>query len=687
MSNKAPKAKQIPKVLKHLGHERVDPYFWMNQRDDEAVLAHLKAENAFTESILEPVKELRTSLFEEMKARIVEDDQSVPYNFKDYSYYHRYVKGGEYPIFCRKSRRKDGDEEVLLDGNQLAEGLDYFQIGRRTISEDQRLLAYAFDTLGRRIHTIRIRDLNTGEILSDEIQQSSGAMAWAKDGKTLFYVKMDEQTLRPFQLYKHTLGQPQEDDVLIYQEEDETFWMTVRRSRTRQHLFMDLFSTMTSESRYLPADENDGRWRVFQERKRGRLYSVDDHEHRFFINTNDDAVNFKMMWTPIDNTSFDAWQPILGHRLEVYLEDYLILKEFLVMLQRERGLHQLVVYDYEGREQHRIRFEEPTYSLGFGTNLEFDTDEFRFFYDSLTTPESVYDYHIPTREKTLLKRKTILGGYDRDNYKAERIEAKADDGTLIPISIVYRKDLKQNGPQELLLYGYGSYGISADPYFSPSRLSLLDRGFIFAETHIRGGADMGRPWYEDGKLLNKQNTFNDFIACAEHLINEGYTDPERMCALGGSAGGLLMGAVINKRPDLFKAVVAAVPFVDVLTTMLDTNIPLTTGEYDEWGNPNVHEFYEYMASYSPYDNIRTQNYPMMLVPSGYHDSQVQYWEPAKWVAKLRDHHTGDQPILLHMNMDAGHSGASGRFKVFEEIALQYAFMLWAVGKTQSEAKT
>jgi len=671
---KPPIAKRVEKKLSIHDDTRTDYYFWLNQREDPEVIAYLEAENKYTEKKLKHTEGFQKKLYDEMISRIKQEDQSVPYKDNGYYYYSRFEEGKEYPIYCRKNGSLDAEEEIMLNVNEMAEGYSYYQVAGLSVSPDNNFLAFGVDTLSRRKYDVRIKNLRTNEILDDLIPNTTGSVAWADDNKTFFYTLKDE-ALRPFKIFKHTTGNPVEEDNLIFHENDETYNISVRRSKSEKYIIIASTSTLTTEFSFLKSDNPNGKFTVFAQRERGLEYYIDHYEENFYIRTNLDAVNFRLMKTSVNNTSKENWTEVIPHRSSVLLEGFEIFKKYLAVEERVKGLTQLRIINWGDNTEHYLNFGEETYSAYISTNKDYDTEILRYGYSSLTTPSSTYDYNMSTKEKTLLKQDEVLGGFNPDNYYAERLYATASDGSKIPISLVYRKGLKKDGNNPLLLYGYGSYGISTDAAFSSVRLSLLDRGFVYAIAHIRGGQEMGRLWYEDGKYFKKKNTFTDFIACAEQLIESGFTNKEKMFAMGGSAGGLLMGAVINMRPDLFKGVVAAVPFVDVVTTMLDESIPLTTGEYDEWGNPNQPDFYKYMLSYSPYDNVEAKNYPNLLVTTGLHDSQVQYWEPAKWVAKLRYLKTDKNLLLLHTNMESGHGGASGRFKRIKEIALEYVFFL------------
>lgn len=671
-----PIAEKKPVPLKKHGDIRIDNYFWMNERDNPEVIDYLERENDYNEKMTAHTKQFQDDLFEEMKSRIKEDDASVPYFYNGYWYVTRYEKGKDYPVYTRRKGTMDAEEEIIFDCNEMAKEYAYFRLQGINISPDNKLAAFGVDTLSRRIYTIRVKNLETGEIYSREIENTTGGSTWGNDNKTLFYTAKDPQTLRSEKIYRHALGAEKEDE-LVYHEEDDTFNAFVYKTKSRKYIVAGSHSTLTSEYSILSADEPTAEFKVFQPRIRGLEYDIAHYDDHFYIVTNaNGATNFKLMKTPENNTDKAHWEEVLPHREDVLLEDIDIFKDFLVVSERNRGLNKIRVMRWDGEVDYYLPFDNETYMAFTTTNIEFDTDTLRYSYNALTTPLSTIDFNMVTREKVVKKEQEVLGGkFDKDSYTSERVWATARDGKKIPVSLVYRKGIKKDGNNPLLLYGYGSYGATIDPYFSSVRLSLLDRGFIYAIAHIRGGEYLGRPWYEDGKLLKKKNTFTDFIDCSKFLIGEKYTAPEHLYAMGGSAGGLLMGAVVNMAPELYNGVMAAVPFVDVVTTMLDESIPLTTGEYDEWGNPNEKEYYNYIKSYSPYDNVEARAYPNMLVTTGYHDSQVQYWEPAKWVAKLRDLKTDDNILLFHTNMDAGHSGASGRFEALHEVAEEYAFML------------
>lgn len=669
-----PKAKKVPHELTAHGHTRIDNYYWLNQRENPEVIAYLEAENAYTDAVMKPTEALQQKLYDEMIGRIEQTDMSVPYLLNGYYYYTRFEEGKEYPIYCRKADKADAAEEIMLNGNEMAVGFAFFQIGGMQVSSNNNLLAYAVDTLSRRQYTLYVKNLETGETYADAIPNTSGNMAWANDNQTLYYSIKDE-TLRPYKIIKHQLGTSTANDVEVFHEADPTFNCFVYKTKSRDFVVIGSGSTVSSEYRVQPASNPENPFTVIQPRMRDLLYSIDHFGDNWYLKTNYEAKNYRLMVTPLNKTQLENWKEVIPHREDVLLEDFEVFSGNLILSERQNGLTQLRIRNWEGTEDYYLDFGEPTYLAYLTTNLDYNSKKLRYGYSSLTTPNSVYEYDMVNRTKELLKQQAVLGGYNQEDYISERIYVPSHDGVKVPVSIVYKKGLKRDGNNPLVLYGYGSYGASMDAYFSSSRLSLLDRGFIWAIAHIRGGEEMGRMWYEDGKLLKKKNTFHDFIACGEYLVAEKYTSTDKMFAMGGSAGGLLVGAVMNMQPDLWKGVIAQVPFVDVVTTMLDESIPLTTGEYDEWGNPNVKEYYEYMLSYSPYDQIESKNYPALLVTTGLHDSQVQYWEPAKWVAKLREMRTNDATLLLKTNMEFGHGGASGRFERLREAALEYAFML------------
>ncbi|MAN86579.1 MAG: oligopeptidase B [Algoriphagus sp.] len=672
---KSPKAHKKPEILEAHGHRRIDNYYWMRDRENPEVIQYLKDENAYLKEVMKDTEEFQKDLFDEMKGRIKEDDESVPYFKSGFYWYVRYRQGGEYPIYCRKKDSLENQEEIILDVNELAEGKTYFHVAGIAVSSDQKMLAFPVDEVGRRIYTIHFKNLETGEILAEKIEQITGNMAWATDHYTLFYAKQDPDTLRSNQIYRYELGTKPENSELVFEELDEEFTCHIHKSKSQYYLFIHSESTISSEISYLEAKNPNGKWNLIQSRVPHLEYAVDHYEEHFWIRTNHQAQNFKVVKAPISNPSLEHWEDFIPHRDQVLIEDFDLFESFFVSQERSNGLTRIFIKPWDGSAGHELEFEEETYTAWIGNNPEFKTEILRFGYNSLVSPASTFEYHMVTRKRTLLKQQEVVGGYQESDYQSAKIWAKAEDGVMIPISLVYKKSLfKPDGNNPLLLYAYGSYGFSMDAYFSSSRLSLLDRGFVYAIAHIRGGEDLGRHWYEDGKLLKKKNTFLDFIACANHLIKEKYTSSAHLYAMGGSAGGLLMGAVINMSPELFNGAIAAVPFVDVVTTMLDETIPLTTGEFKEWGNPKEKDYYDYMLSYSPYDNVETKSYPNLLVTSGLHDSQVQYWEPTKWVAKLRELKSDQNLLLLHTNMEAGHGGASGRFNALKEIALEYAFL-------------
>lgn len=681
---KPPVADIVPMKLEKHGHIRTDNYYWMKNRDNPKVIEYLTAENAYTDTVMSHTRSLQETLFEEIKGRIKQTDMSVPYKLDDYVYYTRFEEGKEYPIYCRRKAVGEAAEQVLVDANVLAAGKGFLSVGGREVSSNQNILAFAVDTVGRRWYTVYFKDIETGALLKDVLPAVTGNMAWASDNKTLFYTRQDPVTLRSYRIYRHVLGTDPSADVLVYEEKDPEFSSFVYKTKSKRFIMIGSTQTLSSEYRYLDASNPLGEFTVVQPRERDLEYSVNHYGDHFYIRTNLGARNFRLMKAPLTSTRKEHWEEVIPRRSDVLLASFEIFKGHLVLGERKNGLTQIRIIPWSrGGElhpdEHYLQFDEPAYAAFLSINPDFDTPLLRYTYSSLTTPNSVYDYNMVTREKELLKRDEVLGGYDPAAYRTERLYARAADGVDVPISLVYKKGAKRDGTSPLLLYGYGSYGASMDAWFSSTRLSLLDRGFTYAIAHIRGGQELGRWWYEDGKLFKKKNTFTDFIACAEHLLAERYTSADRLFISGGSAGGLLIGAVVNMRPDLFKGAIAAVPFVDVVTTMLDEDIPLTTSEYDEWGNPHQKDYYEYMLSYSPYDNVEAKAYPNMLVTTGLHDSQVQYWEPAKWVAKMRALGKGNGMLLLKTNMEAGHGGASGRYKRYREIAFEYAFLLQLLG--------
>ncbi len=674
-----PVAKKVAKELTAHGHTRIDNYYWMNERENPEVIAHLEAENAYKDAAMKHTEVLQEKLYDEIKSKIKQEDESVPYKDNGYFYYSKTVPEKEYGVTCRKKGSLDSAEEVILDENVLAADHEYFAVGGMSVSPDNNLMAYGVDLVSRRKYTISFKNLETGEMLADEIPLTTGGAIWANDNKTVYYVLKDDVTLRSEKIMKHVLGTPVEQDEEVYYEEDETYSTFIYKTKSEKYLIIGSQSTLTSEFRFLDANHPEGEFKVVQPRTRGLEYSVDHFGNDFYIRTNLDALNFRLVKTPVTKTTKENWTEVIGHRKDVYFSGSDIFKDYLVVRERKEGITQLRIMPWNG-EEYFIDFEEEVFAVSSNVNLEFDTEVFRFQYSSMTTPNSVFDFNLKTKERKLLKQDEVLGGFNKADYETKRIYATAGDGTKIPMSIVYKKGLQKDGSNPTLIYGYGSYGYTREPSFSLSRLPLLDRGFVYAIAHIRGSQVNGRQWYEDGKLLKKMNTFTDFNDCAQFLIDEKYTNSEKLFAMGGSAGGLLMGACINLRPELYKGVIAAVPFVDVVTTMLDESIPLTTSEFDEWGNPKNEKYYHYMLAYSPYDKVEAKDYPALLVTTGLHDSQVQYWEPAKWVAKLREMKTDDNALLFHINMDYGHGGASGRFQGIKETALEYAFIFDLVGK-------
>ena len=672
-----PKAKKINKKLTAHGEVRIDPYYWLNERENPEVIQYLEQENAYCDFVMKDTELLQRELFEEMKSRYKEDDESLPYFFNEYWYITRYEKGTEYPIFTRKYQSQENEKELLLDVNILADGHDFYDVGGISISLNNEIMAYSDDITGRRIYTIHIQNLKTKEKLEEKLENTTGRIVWANDNEHFFYIRKNEH-LRAYKIYRHRLGTSQEEDILVFHEEDEAFDVSVFKTKSLEYIFIASSSTVSDEHRFIPAADVFAEWQIVQPREEGLEYAVEHYENDFYILTNEGGdYNFKLVKTSVDTPYKENWVEVIPHREEVLLEGFEIFKNYLVLEEREKGLLQLNIFDYKNNTSWYLPFNDPTYTAYIGLNLEFDTEILRYGYTSLTMPSSTYEYNMREKTARLLKQQEVLGGkFLSENYISERVWADSRDGeTKIPVSLVYHKDTPKSEKTPLLLYGYGSYGHTVDASFSSVRLSLLDRGFIYAIAHIRGGEYLGRGWYENGKMLKKKNTFYDFIDAAKFLIKENYTSSNHLYAMGGSAGGLLMGVVINDEPELFNGIVAQVPFVDVVTTMLDESIPLTTGEYDEWGNPNDKEYYEYMKSYSPYDNVAENSYPNMLVTTGLHDSQVQYWEPAKWVSKLRDLKKDNNVLIFKTDMTSGHGGASGRFESLKEEALEYAFLL------------
>jgi len=673
------------------GLQLEDDYFWMRLSDEQKeaaepdeqtakVVDYLNRENDYTKEVMNGTEAFQENLFNEIVGRIKQDDQSVPLLDNGYYYYSRYEEGKEYAIYCRKLGSLEAEEQVMLNVNEMAEGFNYYAVGGQSVSTNNNLLAFSVDTVSRREYTLQFKDLTTGEVLADRIPGTTGGATWANDNKTVYYSKKDPITLRSSRIFKHILGTDASADVLVFEEADETFSCGIGKSKSEQYLMIASYSTVSNEWRYLDANTPNGEWKIIQPRERNLEYSCSHYGEHFYITTNRDAKNFKLVRTPIHATTYENWEDVLPHRDETLLEGVDIFKDYLVVSERTEGLNQIRVKRWDDAEDYYIQFPDPAYSAYVGANPDFDTKQLRYGYNSMTTPSSVFEMDMVSQATNLLKQQEVLGGsFDPANYESERVMVEARDGTKVPVSIVSRKGVKKDGNNPFLLYAYGSYGYSMDAGFSSTRLSLLDRGFVYAIAHIRGGQEMGRDWYEDGKMFNKKNTFTDFVDCGQAMVDLGYTSPQHLYAMGGSAGGLLMGAVINMAPALFNGVIAAVPFVDVINTMLDESIPLTTGEFDEWGNPKNKDSFDYMMSYSPYDNVTAQDYPHMLVTTGYWDSQVQYWEPAKWVAKLRDTKTGENLLVMDCNMETGHGGASGRFKRLRETAMEYAFFMMLEG--------
>lgn len=689
----APTAKTDPYPMVIHGDERIDDYYWMRLSDEQKnaktpdaatqeVLDYIRQENEYTSQAMSHLDPLKESLFEEIKSRIKQTDMSVPYKSNGYFYITRYNDGQEYPIHSRKKENLEANEEIMLDVNVLAKDFDYYAVGGRSVSPDNKILAYGEDTLSRRIYNLRFKNLETGEMYEDIIENTTGRVVWANDNKTVFYTRKDE-ALRAYKIFKHKLGSPNSEDKEVYHETDETFSTYVRKTKSQKYIVIASYATLSNEYRYINADRPDEEFTVFQNRVDKLEHSIYHFEDSWYILTNKDgAENFKLMKTPEGKTSTDNWEDLIPHRPETLLEDVDIFKEYLVLTERTNAVTGIQIRPWAGEAPHYIEFKEQAYTVNPSVNREFDTDILRISYTSLTTPSSTYDYNMSTQERELLKQQEVIGDFNSENYSSERFMVKARDGVMVPVSLVYKNGFKKDGSQPVLLYAYGSYGYSMDPYFSSVRLSLLDRGFAFAIAHVRGGQEMGRQWYENGKFLKKKNTFTDFIDCGQYLIDNKYAASDKLYAQGGSAGGLLMGAIMNMAPDLWDGVIAAVPFVDVVTTMLDETIPLTTGEFSEWGNPKEETYYTYMKSYSPYDNIEAKDYPSTLITTGYFDSQVQYWEPLKWIAKLREYKTDNKPLLLHCQMGTGHGGASGRFERLREVALEYAYLLDRAGLAQ-----
>ena len=685
---KTPKAEIQAKSLTIHNSTRIDNYFWMRLTDEQKIAknkdvqtqkveAYLNSENEYFNQVTASTNNFQKELFEEMKGRIKEDDTSVPYFRNQYFYITRFEKGSQYPIYSRKKENLEANEEILFNVNEEAKGHEYFQLGGLNVSSDNNLVAFATDTVSRRQYTIQIKNLETGKILSDKIENTTGGSVWSNDNKTLFYTKKDPLTLRSSSIYRHILGTDASEDVVVFEEKDETYNTYVYKTKSHKFIVIGSSSTLSSEFRIISADNPYGDWKVIQPREDNLEYSLAHYGDYFYIQTNkDNATNFKLMKTPVNKTTKENWVDVIPHREETLLEDVSIFKNYLVIEERTEGLGKIRIKTWDGKQDYYLPFDEETYSAGVYSNPEFDTDVIRYSYNSMTTPNSVIDFNMKNQTKDVKKEQEVLGGkFNKNNYKSERVWATARDGKKVAISLVYHKDTELTKDTPLLQYAYGSYGYTISDGFSTTRLSLLDRGFVYAVAHIRGGQYLGREWYNNGKMMNKKNTFFDFIVCSKFLIKNNYTSAKHLYAMGGSAGGLLVGAVSNLNPELYNGIIAAVPFVDVISTMLDESIPLTTGEFDEWGNPKEKEAYDYMLSYSPYDQVQAKDYPNMLVTTGYFDSQVQYWEPAKWVAKLRELKTDDNILLLHTNMDVGHGGASGRFDALKETARDYTFIL------------
>jgi|TARA_B110000091_G_scaffold187467_1_gene208696 oligopeptidase B len=679
-SLQGPTAAKIPKELSQQGQARIDNYYWLNERENPKVIDYLNAENEYTSNVMKPLKGFQENLFEEMKARIKETDSSVPYFSDGWYYYLRYEEGQEYPIYCRKEGDLEAEENILLDVNVLAKGHEYYDVSGMSISPNKKVMAYGVDTLSRRIYIIHFKNLETGENFSQTIENTTGSSSWSNDNKTLFYTKKDK-ALRSFQIWKYNFGNGVNTAELVFEESDETFNCFVYKSKSKKYIFIGSSSTLSSEYQFVDADFPDQDFNMLQPRENELEYGIGHLNDDFYILTNWQAKNFRLMVVNVDAPEKENWKEVIPHRKDVLIEDIELFSNFILLEERIEGISNIRVINRKTKEDHYVNFGEKAYTAYASTNLELDTHILRLAYTSLTTPSTHFDYDMNTREFTLLKEQEILGVFDKEDYKSERLMVKVRDGVKVPVSLVYHKNTNLDRTAPILLYGYGSYGHNIDPYFSSGRLSLLNRGFIYAIAHIRGSETLGRTWYEDGKMMNKKNTFFDFIDCGKYLVEKKYGSPEKLFAMGGSAGGLLMGAIVNYEPKMWKAIVAQVPFVDVLTTMLDESIPLTTGEFDEWGNPKQKEAYDYIKTYSPYDNVEPKDYPNMLITTGLHDSQVQYWEPAKWVAKLRELKTDDNILLLKTQMDFGHSGASGRFEGLKEVALEYAFILNLAGSS------
>ncbi len=687
---KAPVASREEHAITTHGDTRIDQYFWMRLSDEQKnaktpdlqtqkVLDYIDQENTYKSQALAHTESLQDNLFDEIVGRIKQTDESVPYKYQGYYYLTRYEEGKEYPIYSRKKGSLDATEEIMLNVNELAKDKDYFAVSGMNINSDNTILAYGEDVISRRIYTIKFKNLETGEYYDDIIENTTGSVVWAEGSNVVFYTRKDD-ALRSYKIFKHTLGTDASQDIEVWHEVDDTYRTFVYKTKSKKYILIGSGSTLSDEYRYIPADNPNADWTIFQPREKNLEYSVSHYADKWYIRTNKDgAENFKLMTCALDKTTQDNWKEYIPHREKVLLQYTSIFNNYLVLSERIDGISKIRIMPWNGENDHYIQFDQDAYVAYPSTNPEFDTDVLRVSYSSLTTPRTIFDYHMETKSFTQLKQQEVVGSFSQTDYQSERIMVTARDGVQVPVSLVYHRDTPRDGSAPLLLYGYGSYGSSMDPYFSSVRLSLLDRGFVYAIAHIRGGQELGRQWYENGKFLKKKNTFFDFIDCGKYLVAEGYGSEDKLFAMGGSAGGLLMGAVMNYQPEMWRGVVAAVPFVDVVSTMLDESIPLTTGEFDEWGNPKDKAYYDYIKSYSPYDNVEAKDYPSTLITTGYHDSQVQYWEPLKWIAKLREYKTDNNPLLLHCEMEAGHGGKSGRFRRYRETALEYAFILDLAG--------
>ncbi|MBS1570992.1 MAG: S9 family peptidase [Bacteroidetes bacterium] len=674
---KAPIAKKLEKVLEIHNDKRIDNYFWMNERENPEVIDYLNAENEYCDFMMKDTENLQEELYEEMKSRYKKDDQSLPYFFNKYWYIVRYEEGKEYPIFCRKFQSLDAEEEIILDVNILAKGKEFYDIGSIAVSPDNKTLAYSEDTLGRRIYTIKFKNLETNKVLKDKISNCTGKAVWSADNQFVFYI-VKNKSLRAYKVFRHRLGTSTKEDILVFHEKDKSFDVNVYKTKSLEYIFIASSSSISDEHSFVRADDVLSEFQIIHPRENDLEYAIEHYKDEFYIITNaDNATNFKLMKTKVEQCGKKNWQEVIPHRETVLLEGFEIFENYLVLEEREQGLLQIKIIELVEKTEYYLPFSDPTYTAYIASNLEFCTEKLRIGYTSMTQPHATLEYDMKNKTTTILKQQEVLGGkFFTENYISERIWATSRDGkTKIPISLVFHKDTKKDSNTPLLLYGYGSYGHTVDAGFSNVRLSLLDRGFVYAIAHVRGGEYLGRNWYEDGKMLHKKNTFYDFIDAAKFLISNNYTSAKHLYAMGGSAGGLLVGACMNMSPEIFHGIIAQVPFVDVVTTMLDEEIPLTTGEFDEWGNPKKKKYYDYMKSYSPYDNIETKKYPNILITTGLHDSQVQYWEPAKWTAKLRELKTDNNLLLFKTDMDSGHGGASGRFESLKEDALEYAFLL------------